>query len=238
MKVFKCIIVDDDEVDRLMAISMVKQYSQLHLVGAFENAEVALSAVDFSRIDVVFLDIDMDGMDGISFRKIINDVPACIFITSHPEYALDSFSVETLDFLLKPLSLQRFGECITRLQTFMDVREKAHLYVNLIGSDHIFIKEGSRETKIALHDVLYLEGLKDYTLLVTAEKKHCVLRSIGNLLKELHFSHFLRIHRSFAVRKDLIKAVSAKEVLLANNINIPLGRSFKDGIKTLLAGER
>lgn len=234
MKPFNCIVLDDDEIDRLMIVSFVKRYEQLYLVGVFESAEEALSNVDFNQIDVVFLDIDMDGMDGISFRRMIEEVPACIFITSHPEYALDSFTVETLDFVIKPISLQRFDESIVRLQTFLSIRQKAHLYENMIGTDHVFIREGHRETKVALHDVLYLEGLKDYTLLVTEDKKHCVLCSIGNLLKELHFNHFVRIHRSFAVRKDLIKSVSAKEVLLTNDLHIPIGRSFKDNIKSLL----
>lgn len=234
MKPFNCIVVDDDEIDRLVAVSFVKRYAQLCLVGVFESAEEALSQVDFDQIDVVFLDIDMGGMDGISFRRMIAEVPACIFITSHPEYAVESFSVETLDFVVKPISSQRFDECMERLLTFLNIRQKLHLYENLIGMDHVFIREGHTETKVALHDVLYLEGLKDYTLLVTEGKKHCVLSSIGNLLKELHFNHFVRIHRSFAVRKDLIKSISSREVQLANDMTIPVGRSFKDNIKSLL----
>lgn len=234
-KPFHCVVVDDDEIDRLMAVSFVRRHEQLSLAGVFDNAEEALSQIDFSQIDVVFLDIDMGGMDGISFRKMIAEVPACIFITSHPEYALDSFSVDTLDFLVKPISAQRFAESIERLDTFMAIQQKAHLYENLIGKDHVYIREGHKETRVALHEVLYLEGLKDYTLLVTEQKKHCVLRSIGNLLKELHFNHFIRIHRSFAVRRDLVKSVSAKEVLLANDMAIPVGRSFKDNLANLTA---
>lgn len=230
MKSLNCVIVDDDELDRLLIVSFVKRYACLCLVGDFESAEQALLKVDFNQIDVVFLDVDMDGMDGISFRKVIAEVPACIFVTSYPEYALDSFSVETLDFIVKPVSSKRFAECIERLQTFIDVRQKAHLYENLIGEDHIFIREGHKETRVALHDVLYLEGLKDYTLLVTDNKRHCVLSSIGNLLKELHFSHFVRVHRSFAVRKDLIKSVSSREVQLYNDTCIPIGRSFRENL--------
>lgn len=233
MKAFHCIIVDDDEIDRLMMMSYVKRYEQLRLVGAFESAEHALAQVDFDTVDVVFLDIDMDGMDGVSFRKVIANVPACIFITAHPAYALDSFSVETLDFIVKPISSTRFDESMVRLAAFMDIRKKAHLYETLIGSEYVFIREGHQETKVALHDILYLEGLKDYTLLVTETKNYCVLNSIGNLLKELHFDRFVRIHRSFAVRKDLIKSVSAREVLLDNDKAIPIGRSFKENLDLL-----
>lgn len=234
MKILNCIIVDDDEIDRLMTISMVKRYPHLHVVGVFQSATEALSQVDFGRVDVAFLDIDMDGIDGISFRKMMSDVPVCIFITSYPDYAVESFTVDTLDFLVKPISVQRFDESMARLQAFMDVKEKANLYESLLGADHIFVREGNKETKVALHEVLYLEGLKDYTLLVTEQRKHCLLSSIGNLLKELHFNHFVRIHRSFAVRKDLIKSISVKEVQLANDMSIPVGRSFRDEIKALL----
>lgn len=234
MRNYNCIVVDDDEIDRLMAVSFVKRHEQLCLVGAFESAEEALLQADFDQIDVVFLDIDMDGMDGISFRKVIAEVPVCVFITSHPEYAVDSFSVETLDFIVKPISSKRFDESVERLTTFLSIQQKAHLYENLLGERHVVIREGHKETKVNLYDVLYLEGLKDYTLLVTEDKKHCVLSSIGNLLKETHFSRFVRVHRSFAVRKDLVKSVSPKEVLLDNDTTIPIGRSFKDNIEELL----
>lgn len=222
-------MVDDDEIDRLMTVSYVKRSERLCLIAAFSSAEEAYNEVDFSEIDVVFLDIEMGNqLDGISFRKMLKEVPACIFITSFPEFAVDSFEVDTLDYLLKPVKSERFEEAVNRIQLFMEIREKVHLYENLVTQDSVFIKEGNKEIKIGLHEVLYLEALKDYTLLVTENKKYCILCSLGNMLKKINFAHFIRIHKSYAVRKDLVKSISSKNLMLQNNTFLPIGRSFKE----------
>ncbi len=230
----KCIVIDDDEIDLLMTVSYVKRFPQLHLVGQFSSSENALSVVNFSEIDVLFLDIDMPGIDGIELRKKINTVPACIFITSYPEHAVESFSVETLDFIVKPLKIERFTQAIERLEQFTAIRKKADLYENYIGGDYVYIKEGHSEVKVSLHEILYLEGLKDYTLIVTETKRHCVLSSIGNLLREQAFKPFIRVHRSFAVRKDAVKMKKANNIILINNAILPLGRSFRDNADLLM----
>ncbi len=234
MNTLKCIVVDDDEIDRLTTVSFVKRYLQLQLVGIFEDAEKALKDIDFKEIDVLFLDIDMPGLSGIELRKKINEVPACIFITAYPEHAVDSFSIETLDFIVKPLKKERFAQTIERLEQFMAIHKKANLYENYIGGSYINIKEGHSETKINLHEILYLEGLKDYTLIVTENKKYCVLYSIGNLLKVQSFEQFIRVHRSFAVRKDIVKTKNTNELILNNDMIVPIGRSFRDNLIFLL----
>lgn len=234
MNSFKCIVIDDDEIDGLMAVAFIKRYPQLELCGSYSSAQKAIDVVDFRNIDVLFLDIDMPEMSGIEFRKKITEVPACIFITAYPEHAVDSFSVETLDFIVKPLTTERFSQAVLRLEQFMSIQKKAALYESHIGGSYIHIKEGHQETKVNMYEILYLEGLKDYTLIVTESKKHCVLSSIGNLLKEQAFSHFVRIHRSFAVRKDIVKSRKNDSVILNNEIILPVGRSFKEHIKLLL----
>ena len=217
-----------------MVTSYVKRFPLLQLTGVFESAEEAANIVNFKETDALFLDIDMPGLDGIAFRKRVSDVPACIFVTAYPEHALDSFSVETLDFIVKPLTMERFSLAVERLEQFMSVREKAHLYENHIGGDYVYIKEGYEETKVSLHEILYLEGLKDYTLIVTERKKYCVLSSIGNLLKEYSFRQFIRIHRSFAVRKGFVRTRGAGSIVLNNDIVLPVGRGFKENVKLLI----
>ncbi|MCB0467890.1 MAG: response regulator transcription factor [Aequorivita sp.] len=234
MKKFTCIIVDDDEIDRLTVTSFVKRFPEFTICGIFENAEVALKATDFNNIDVLFLDIDMPGESGLQLRKKAQQVPACVFITSHPEHALESFGLETLDFIVKPLKMERFAETVKRISEFMEIREKASLYEASLGGDVIYIKEGHDQVKVKLHEILYLEALKDYTLLVTEKKRHCVLSNLGNLLNSEHFNSFIRVHRSFAVQKQRINKVSAEALVLDNNTTIPIGRSFKENITTLL----
>lgn len=234
MKKYSCIIVDDDEIDRLTVLSFAKKFPILDIQGVFESANDALSFIGKQKIDILFLDIDMPDISGIEFRKQTLGIPVCIFITAHPEHAVESFEIETLDFIIKPLKLDRFTHAIKRIEEFMEIKTKALLYESSIGGDSIYIKEGHEQTKIKLHEILYLEALKDYTLLVTNHKRHCVLSSIGNLLKESHFQSFIRVHRSFAVQKNMIQKIGVNEIVLNNDTCIPVGRSYKITLNTIL----
>ncbi len=234
MNKLNCIILDDNEIDRLTVLSLVKKNPAFNIIGTFENATEAFLALEDQKIDVLFLDIDMPEMNGFEFRKKMDNVPVCIFITAHPEHAVESFNVETLDFIVKPIRTERFSQTVDRIIEFMALKNKANLYEASFGSDTITIKEGHEQSKIKLTDIIYLEGLKDYTLIFTSQKRHCVLQSIGNLLKEDHFKSFVRTHRSFAVQKQFIKTIKPQEILLNNDVTIPIGRSFKENLKELL----
>jgi len=233
MKKYTCIIVDDDEIDRLTVLSFAKKFLILDILGVFESAEDALPLLEKEKIDILFLDIDMPELSGIEFRKQALEVPVCVFITAHPEHAVESFQIETLDFIVKPLKLDRFSQTMNRIEEFMEIKLKASLFEASIGGDTIYIKEGHEQTKVKLHEILYLEALKDYTLVVTDRKRHCVLSSIGNLLKEDHFQSFIRIHRSYAVQKQFIQKMNSTEIILNNNISIPVGRSYKENLNLI-----
>ena len=230
MKNLTCIIVDDDEIDLLMVVSFVKRFPHLGLLGAFSSSEEALAFCENNTVSIIFLDVDMPGLNGLELRKKLSAIPACIFVTSHPEHAVESFELETLDFIVKPLKFDRFSKAIERINEFMEIKTKALLYESSIGGDSIYIKEGHEQTKVKLHVILYLEALKDYTLLVTNDRRHCVLSSIGTLLKEAHFQSFVRVHRSFAVQRNLIHRIGSHEIFLNESLSIPIGRSYKDDL--------
>jgi two-component system LytT family response regulator len=232
---WNCLIVDDTEIDNLTVVSYVKRFPFFNLVGAFTSSREALSVIDKNKIDIIFLDIDMPNFNGIEVRKKALEIPACVFITSHPEYAIEGFELDALDFIVKPLTFDRFTKTVRRIEEFMDIRNKAELFDATIGGDSIFIKEGHSETKVRLTDVLYLEALKNYTLIATPEKKHRVLLNIGMLLKDENFQSFVRVHRGFAVQKHFIKKISAQEIMLNNQIAIPVGRNYKDNLNQLLS---
>ena len=115
MKELTCVIIDDDEIDQLMVVSFVKRFPHMELVGAFLSAEKALHFCQDNLVDVIFLDIDMPGMDGLQLRKALAAIPACIFVTSHPEHAVESFQLDTLDFIVKPVKLDRFTQTMVRI---------------------------------------------------------------------------------------------------------------------------
>jgi two-component system, LytTR family, response regulator len=231
-KIFPCIIADDDEIDRLTTLSFCRRYPFLKITGSFPSAEEALVFAKQNPPEVMLLDIDMPGMSGIALKKQLEHVPVCIFITSHPEFAVESFELSVLDFLVKPLKAERFDAAMVRLKNYFDIKHKAALLDHTLGGDTLFIKDGHEHFKIQLHDIIYLEALKDYTGVITADRKYCVLSPLGNLLKEHTFKNFIRIHRSYAVQKHFIDKVSTKEILI-NNINLPVGRSYKDALEFL-----
>lgn len=231
---FNSIIVDDNEIDRLTLLCYAKKYPVLNIIGIFSCAEEALVFINENKIDVLFLDIDLPGLSGVELRKRAQDIPVCIFITSHPEFAVESFELDTLDFIVKPINPIRFESAIKRVVEFMEIRQKADLFESSIGGDVIYIKEGHEQTKVKLHDILYIEALKDYSLVITSQKRHCVLASIGNILKEIHFQSFIRVHRSFAVQKQFVQQINTHDLILHNQAIIPIGRSFKENLNLLV----
>lgn len=230
MKPYKCIILDDDEIDLLTVISHVKKNPILQLSGAFYSAEEALKFIEKNKIDVLFLDIEMPEINGLEFRKKVMEIPVCIYITSYPEHAAESFELDTLDYIVKPLKSDRFSITVQKIEDYLELKYKAKLFENSIGGDTFYIKEGHEQTKIKLHDILYLEALKDYTKIVTSQKKHCVLKSIGNLLKENYFQSFIRVHKSYAVQKQYISKKNSSEIVLNNGQIIPVGRIYKENL--------
>lgn len=225
-----CMIIDDEEIARLKAISVIRKHPQLHILGNFDAYESARPALEKNKVDVLFLDVDMPGMNGLEIRKTLQNIPACIFITSHPEYAAESFEVDTLDFIVKPLTEERFSRTARRITDFFEAREKISLFDASFSDDYIVIKEGYEKVKVKLYHILYIEALKDYCMLVTENKRYYILSAMGNLLKQGHFSAFTRIHRSYAVQKQFIEKISSGHVVLTNNIRLPIGDAFRQNI--------
>ncbi len=225
-------VVDDDEVDRLTVVAFLENYHFIEITGTSDSADAALMAAQNNPPDVLFLDIDMPGMNGLQLREQLPHIPACIFITSYPEYALEGFELEALDFLVKPFSSERFTKTITRLKEYLSIKEKAALLNHTLGAGTIFIKDGTQQIKLQLNEVIYLEALNNYTSIITPNRKYTVLTTLGGLIKEKPFYNFIRIHRSYAVQKHFIKKVSFGEVQV-ENIVLPVGRSYKEALNSI-----
>ncbi len=231
-KKINCMVVDDDEIDALTTVSFLEDYSFIEVAGRYNDPLQALAAAKKNPPDALFLDIDMPGISGLQLREQLMDIPACIFITSYPDYAVESFEMDTLDFLVKPFSHNRFAKTIGRLKEYLTIREKAELLNHTLGADTIFIKDGANQVKLQLHEIIYFEALNNYTSIVTTKRKYTVLSTLGNLIKEKTFQNFIRIHRSYAVQKHFIKKISSAEVLV-DNTTLPVGRAYKEALAFL-----
>jgi two-component system LytT family response regulator len=227
-----CLIADDDEIDRLTVTAHLRKYPFIEIAATFDNANKAAQYLQSHPVDILFLDIDMPGLNGLGLRSRFMDIRACIFVTAYPDYAVDAFEAAALDFLIKPVTGDRFEKAIHRIQDYFDICQKADLFEHSLGQDTIFIKEGHEKTKIKLHDILYLEALRDYTALITPQRKYHVLTTLGNLLNENGFSSFIRIHRSFAVQRHYVRKLDTRNVYL-ENISLPLGKAYKSDVEKI-----
>jgi two-component system, LytTR family, response regulator len=228
---YRYIIVDDEEIDRLTLLSFLQKYPQFEGVGYFSDCKSAEEFLTSEKADIAFLDIDIDGESGLELRKKLNEDLVCVFVTSHPEYALEGFELDALDFVVKPIRKERFEQTLHKICSYLETKEKAQQYDVLYGDQMLIIKEGHEQVKIQLRDILYLEALKDYTLVVTTHKKHCILSNIGNLLKQDGFSEFIRIHRSYAVAKSEISKIGAQAIKTMSGLELPVGRSYKTNLQ-------
>lgn len=222
-----CVVVDDDEIDRLTVLAFLEHYPFVKVAGRFDSAEAALAAMTNYKPDILFLDVDMSGMNGLELRGKLLDVPVCIFITSYPEYAVEGFEKAALDFIVKPITAARFAKTMERIQTWFELHKKASLLNHVMGSDSVFIREGHEDIKVQMYDIQYLEAMKDYTAVVTRARKYMVATPMGTLIQQKPFEPFIRIHRSYAVPRHFIKKISSDEIELEGAIQLPVGRTYK-----------
>ncbi len=234
MNSLRCIIVDDNELDRIIIANYFTHFPEFQLIEIFNHPLEALEAIKNELPDIIFLDVNMPEMTGLELRKQVAQIPICIFTTDHPEYAVESFELNALDYLLKPYSLDRFTKTIDRIKEYKAILSKATQYEMQFEEQSIFVKSGYQKIKVILQDVIYLNSLQNYTMIYTNNQKYCISSTIGTLLTEKKMSAFLRVHKSFAVNKFHIHSISSKEIKLTNGTLIPIGRSYKLAIEKAL----
>jgi DNA-binding LytR/AlgR family response regulator len=233
MTTVNCAIIEDDELDRKVTERFVRQIPFLHLTGSFENVLDAQSILKNNNIRLLLMDIDMPVLNGLEFFKSLANAPLCIFITAHPEYALEGFETQALDYIVKPLKLERFEQAVNRAKEYLEIREKAALYDIEFGKNTLSIKEGTATIQLKITDIIYLEALGDYTKVITAHKMYLTLHNLKSFIEKLPEQKFLRIHRSFAVAIDRIKLLKDNELVL-DNVKLPVGKTFRRAVNKYL----
>lgn len=233
----RCIIIDDEP----LAIGIIKSYCEdvggLHVIGTFTNPLDATNILSKEKIDLVFLDIEMPQINGIDFLKTIDQKPLFIFTTAYPQYAIDGFELNAVDYLVKPIRFARFVKAINRAKELFELRNisktKAGNVTSASGSttssdEFIFVKSEYDNIKIKLEDIKYIQGLKDYLKIHTQESKPILtLMSFKSIESKLPTSNFLRVHRSFIVNVSSIDSIQRSKIVI-DGIRIPLGDSYKE----------
>lgn len=214
MKVFKTLIVDDERLAREEMKSILKDFLQIEVIDEAQNGEEAFTKIQEIQPDLVFLDINMPGMNGFELLKKLEIIPHVIFVTAYDEYALKAFEVNALDYLLKPLDVDRLNEAIGKLKTKVEsefeseINQKSDRAARLLGrNDRVFIKDGEKCFFVQLSDVRMLESDGNYVKVHFGKNRPLILRSLNSFEEKLDPECFFRANRKFIVNIDWITGV-------------------------------
>jgi len=220
--VINCIIVDDEPTSRRVLEKFIADVDFLNIIGVFNNATDALNELNNNNtIDLLFLDINMPKISGLTFYKSLQNPPDVIFTTAYSQYAVDGFEVNAIDFLLKPFSFERFFKAVNK------VLEKRNPQENNNNENHfLLIKSDKTLHKILSRDVIFIEALGDYVKVYLDDKYILTNNTFTNILAMLPNSKFIRTHKSFAVNIEKINTLHGNQISVSNH-SIPIGQKFK-----------
>src|SRR6476659_3045606 len=224
MAQLKCLVIDDEPLAQDLIENYLKNFSFIKLIAKCDNALIALEWIRKQKIDLIFLDVSMPFLSGIDFVRTLRNPPDIILTTAHKEFAVESYELNVLDYLLKPISFERFLKAINKLN--IDTSEIIKPGTIDIKNDaFIYVKSEKKNVKILLKDILFIESLKDYIKIHTIDKTILTQVSISAIEQRLP-DNFLRIHRSFIVAKDKITAYTQHDIEIGKH-QIPIGRNYK-----------
>lgn len=231
---YTCLIVDDEPPSHQVLKSHVQRIPNLELIASFYNANDAGAFLKSNSVDILLLDIQMPEVTGIEFLRSLTTKPITIFTTAFRDYAFEGFELGVIDYLLKPVHFERFETAIRRAMDFMQMSRPEDA-VEFKANYEILIKSGTKKILLDYRTIIYAQGLKDYTILHTSDKKYVVKGSVKAFEESLPSEDFLRVHKSFIIAKSRIKLVYKNKIEL-ENVSIPVGRSYKEALDNFLEG--
>jgi DNA-binding LytR/AlgR family response regulator len=236
-KKIRCLIIDDEPPAQVVLKRFIGEVERLELAGTCNSAVEAISFIQTEPVDLLFLDIQMPGLLGTKFIRTLNSPPKVIFTTAYRKFAVEGFELNAVDYLLKPISFERFLTAVNKifqlnLQPADGHREKSEIDAE---SNHpfLYIRSERKMVKVLFNEILYVESLKDYIKIVTTSKTIITRQAISSLEQMLPKGSFLRIHRSFIVAVNRIDSFNGETIDIAKN-ELPIGRLFKHEVNHLL----
>ena len=222
---FKCIIVDDEPPATRILENYIGKVSFLEKVGVFNDSLKALEFLNTQSVDVIFLDIQMPQLTGLQISKIISKDIKVIFTTAYPDFALEGFELNAVDYLLKPIAFERFYQAVSKLNS----EAKVEVLKQNNSSDFIFVKTDGKNKfqKLFLEEILYVESLQNYVCIHTLKQQIITHSSLKNVVESLPEKDFIQIHKSFVVALKQIESTDSFSVFI-NAKELPIGATFKD----------
>jgi DNA-binding LytR/AlgR family response regulator len=229
LKKINCIIADDEPLARDVIKRHLSQLERLHIVATCANGLEAFTAIKNTQADLLFLDVQMPNLTGIELLRTVKNPPAVILTTAFPEFALEGYELNVIDYLLKPVSFERFLKAIDKYETWVNPGSHHPVVATTAAADRIepfiYVKADKKMVKIFLKDILYLEGLKDYIKIHTTSNEVITYQSLTYFSEKLPAGGFMRVHRSYIVALAHINSFSAIEINIGDAV-IPIGTTY------------
>lgn len=229
----KCLVVDDEPLARSLLSDYVKKVPFLTLVATAENALEAMKVLRENTIDLIFLDIQMPELTGINMLKALQQKPMVILTTAYSDYALESYELDVVDYLLKPITIERFLKGVEKVSNRLQEVETP-VIPQAQPPAFFFVKDGTRLVKVMLEDILYVEGLKDYVTIHTPKQKIVSLQRLKALEDQLPSAQFIRIHNSYIISLHAISAIHKGDVQIGT-VRLPISDSYKKSFRDWVA---
>ncbi|MBN1819604.1 MAG: response regulator transcription factor [Prolixibacteraceae bacterium] len=235
-----CIAVDDE----ILALKKIKRYAEkvdyLNLIGTFDSALSTLTFLRENKVDLIFLDIQMDEFTGIQLLETMKDPPYIILTTAFDQYALKAYELDVIDYLLKPIPFDRFVKSVEKVYAryLKDIADKTHAknseqVISKRQPEFTFIKSGNKTVKVYFDKILYIEGMRDYLLIRTTENKIMTLQNFKNIQDILDPSKFVRVHKSYIIALDKIDYIENNALKIKDKF-IPISNTYKVAFFNLL----
>jgi len=233
-----CIAIDDEPLALKLLEDNISKVPYLQLVAGCRNAFDAMKILQNNSIDLIFVDIQMPGLTGMQFIASIEHKPMVIFITAYKEYALESYDLSIVDYLVKPVALERFIKACNRAKDLHELKQLKHNNASAVLADYFFLTADYSQVKIVFSDIVYIEAVGDYVKihLKSLPKSLLFRTSLKALEPELPAVKFIRIHKSYLIATDSISAIRKTSVFI-NNLELPVGETYRELIEKLVKKE-
>jgi DNA-binding LytR/AlgR family response regulator len=232
-----CIIIDDEPLARAGLKEYIADIDFFNLIGEFNTALAATEILGSGKVHLLFLDIQMPKITGIDFFKTLTNPPAVIFTTAYPQYALEGFEVNALDYLVKPVSFDRFYKSALKAKEFLGQKKNDKPGVQEAASNYFFIKADNSLLKIMYADVLFVEALQNYVTIHTTEKKYISYLTFKSVEEYLPVDAFIKVHKSFIIAANRVDRIDGNEIHIGQH-RIPISRNLKDEVmEKLVSGK-
>ncbi len=224
-----CLVIDDVKLNREAMLDLIGSVEFLTQVGNCESALEAVNVMKELEPEVVFLDIEMPGMTGLEFIKTLQNPPLIVMTTSHKEYASEGFDLNVFDYLVKPITRERFTKCANKIYDHFKKRKGQP------PIDQIFVKSNNKYVRVKLNEILYVEAMRDFVIVYTDKAKLITLMNLKEFTAQLPDDKFMRIHRSYVIPVNRVEAIEGNVVKILNH-EIPIGESYRSKVMSQLLG--